>query len=403
MKIIKAEIYEMSLALSEVYRKYGTWHPVILRLTTDDGVTGLGEAGLAYGVGHRGAIGSLRDFLEKFVIGCDPFDREVVWDHMHTRSFWGSAIGPVICSAMSAVDIALWDIVGKSLDQPIWRLLGGRVQESLRCYASQIQFGWSGDGGWELLSRAEDYAEAAAQAVKEGYDCVKVDPLQLTEDGAMGSPLHTKGLLDNRIIRRVRTRMEAIREAVGDETDIILELHSLTSLSGGQQLAEACADLRLFMVEEAVNYGSDRPSKFLKQRLPHVAIAAGERIFTRWQYRGYLEDQSLDVIQPDFCLVGGITEGKKICDMAHAYDVTVQGHICGSPISTAAAMHVETAIPNFQIHEHHVNATCRPNRDICVQDPQPVNGRMRASDAPGLGLDLNDDYVSKHSQLTVVK
>ncbi|MCB2012022.1 MAG: hypothetical protein KDF64_15755, partial [Geminicoccaceae bacterium] len=208
--------------------------------------------------------------------------------------------------------------------------------------------------------------------------------------------------LDKAIIDRAVTRMEAIRDAVGPKVDIILELHSLTSLTGGQQLAEACAGLDLFMVEEAVNYNSDRQARTLKSRAPHLRMAGGERIFTRWQYRAYLEDGSLDMLQPDFCLVGGISEGRKICDMAHAYEVTIQGHVCGSPISTHAAMHIETAIPNFQIHEHHINATCANNRHICKQDLQPQKGRLRAPDDPGLGLDLNMDFVRKYSTSVTV-
>ena len=151
------------------------------------------------------------------------------------------------------------------------------------------------------------------------------------------------------------------------------------------------------MVEEAVNYNSDRPAQLLKQRLPHLRMTGGERIFTRWQFCHYLEDGSFDMIQPDFCLVGGISEGKKICDMAHAYEVTVQGHVCGSPISTAAARHIETAIPNFQIHEHHVYSTMPDNRNVCHQDPQPVAGRYTVDDSPGLGLDLNEAFVRRHA------
>lgn len=404
MKITSAEIFSMDLSFSENFKELqGSWHPVILRLHTDEGITGLGEAGLAYGVGHAGAVGMLKNFVEKFVIGRDPFDREVVWNDMQRLSFWGGASGPVINAVMSAVDIALWDLTGKALNQPIWRLLGGKINPQLRSYASQIQFGWSDDGKmWEHLGNAEDYAKAAKVAMAQGYDAVKVDPIMITEEGKVESPHRLKGALDHKILHRAESRIAAVREAIGEEADIILELHSLTSITGGQQLAEICAPYNMFMVEEGVNYNSARNAKTLKSRMPTTRMAGGERIFTRWQYRSYLEDGSFDMLQPDFCLVGGISEGKKIADMAHAYEVTIQGHVCGSPISTAAALHIESAIPNFQIHEHHINATSPANRQICVQDYQPEKGIFVAPDAPGLGLDLNDDYVKAHSEILTI-
>ena len=403
MKITSAEIFVLDLQFSENFAEtQGSWHPVLLKLTTDDGIVGLGEAGLAYGVGHHGAVGMLEDFLKAFVIGANPMDREVIWNRMQRFSFWGGACGPVINATMSAVDIALWDITGKALGQPVWQLLGGRVQDDLRCYASQIQFSWSKDGTWYNLKDPAEYAEAAATAMAEGYDAVKVDPIMIDEAGLVENPNNMKGALDKAMVNRAVSRIAAIREAIGPDADIILELHSLTSLTGGQKLAEACAEYDMFMVEEAVNYNATGPAKTLKQRMPHMPMAGGERIFTRWQFRSYLEDASLDMLQPDFCLVGGISEGKKICDMAHAYEVTVQGHVCGSPISAAAAIHISTAIPNFEIYEHHVNATCSANRNICVQDQQPEAGRLIATDAPGLGLDLNEDFVRKHAQTIVI-
>ncbi|GKY87041.1 mandelate racemase/muconate lactonizing enzyme family protein [Sinisalibacter aestuarii] len=403
MKIARAEIFALDLTDGATNPRHSSpWHPVILRLTTDDGATGLGEAGLAYGVGHNGAVGMLRDFVSAFVIGRNPLEREKLWHDMQYRSFWGGASGPVIGATMSAIDIAMWDLTGKILGQPVCNLLGGRVQDSLRCYASQIQFCDRFGENWVNLTEPEEYAASAISAVEAGYDAVKVDPITIDEDGDRESPHRLKGVLDKKIVNRGLRRMEAIRDAVGPDVDIILELHSLTSLSGAQQFIEACAGLDLFMAEEAVSFNSSRPSRTLKQRMPHIRMTGGERIFTRWQFRSYLEDGSFDMLQPDFCLAGGISEGRKICDMAHAYEVTIQGHVCGSPISSAAAMHIETSIPNFQIHEHHVIATTEMNRRICQQDYQPQQGRFRVGDAPGLGLDLDEDYVRHHATVLEV-
>jgi galactonate dehydratase len=394
MKVVSAEVIVLQLGEANQYGPRG-WHPVLLKLKTDEGIIGLGEAGLAYGVGARGAAGMIHDLVEAFVIGRDPLDREALWNDLHRRTFWGGVTSPVFNGAMSAIDIALWDIWGKVAGQPIYKLLGGKVNQDLRCYASQLQAGW--EGKMLKMVEPEQYADAARKALAEGYDAIKVDPLMVNEAGSNEIQHRLKGALDSTLLKRVVARMEAIRGALGPDPDIILELHSLTSLTGAVQIYRACEHLNLFMMEEAVNYGSDRVARTLRDRLPDARLTGGERIFTRWGFRGYLEDGAFDMIQPDFCLVGGITEGRKICDMAHAYEVTVQGHVCGSPISTAAALHIETAIPNFQIHEHHVIATVDYNRHICVQELQPVNGRYTAPDAPGLGVDLNDDFVRKNA------
>lgn len=400
MKIVSAEIFVMQLGDKNQYGPH-SWHPVLLKLQTDEGIVGLGEAGLAYGVGGRGAAGMIHDLVESFVLGRDPLQREAIWNDLHRRTFWGGVTGPVFNGAMSAIDIALWDIWGKVAGEPIFKLLGGKVNDDLRCYASQLQAGW--EGKMCKMVEPEEYADAARKAIADGYDAIKVDPLMTNESGVNDVQHRLKGALDSTLLKRVVSRMEAIRDAIGPDPDIIIELHSLTSLTGAVQIYRACEHLNLFMLEEPVNYGSDRIAKTLRQRMPDARLTGGERVFTRWGFRGYLEDGAFDMIQPDFCLVGGITEGRKICDMAHAYEVTVQAHVCGSPISTAAALHVETAIPNFQIHEHHVIATFDYNREICVQDPQPINGRYRAPEAPGLGMDLNEDFVRKNSTVIEVK
>ena len=152
--------------------------------------------------------------------------------------------------------------------------------------------------------------------------------------------------------------------------------------------------------EEPVNYLNVELQEKVTNRV-RIPMAAGERLYTRWGYRQYFEKQTLDVIQPDLCLVGGITEGKKICDYANVYDITVQVHVCGSPISTAAALQVEAVIPNFLIHEHHTYALKNHNRELCIQDYQPEKGQFVTPDLPGLGLDLNDDVVMRGPRVVV--
>jgi len=154
-------------------------------------------------------------------------------------------------------------------------------------------------------------------------------------------------------------------------------------------------------MEEGVQYVNPVLQQKISRNIK-IPMAAGERIYTRWGYAPYFESQSLDMIQPDLCLVGGISEGKKVCDYAYVYDITVQVHVCGSPVSTAASLQLEAVIPNFQIHEHHIINLKQGNRELCLQDYQPENGLFTIPDLPGLGITLNDEILEK-SPCVVVK
>ena len=376
-----------------------SWHPVLIRVNTDEGISGVGEVGVAYGIGHSAAAGFVKDFAEEFLIGKDPMKTEKLWADFFRESFWGQGGGPIVYGAMSAVDIALWDIKGKALGQPVYQLLGGKTNDDLRTYASQIQFGWS-DQGFQPQGEAIGYARAAEKAIEEGYDAVKVDPLQVDKSGRMTITSDSNRILTKDTYNLAAERLKAIREAIGDENDLIIELHCGTNVSSGIQLAKLGEEFGCMFVEEPVHCMNPALQKKVSRSVG-VPLAAGERIYTRWGYSRYFEDQSLNVIQPDLCLVGGITEGKKVCDYASVYDMTVQAHVCGSPVSTAAALQLEAAIPNFQIHELHIVALQGYNRQLCIQDNLPVNGKFKVPDTPGLGVDLNDSFLATQPKVTV--
>lgn len=390
MKVTKVEIFDINVEPMPM------WHPVIIRVHTDEGITGLGEVGLAYGTGHTAGAGMVKNLAENFVLGADPFKSEKLWDTMFRSSFWAQGGGPVVYGGMSAIDIAMWDIKGKAMGVPIYQLLGGKTNDQLRTYASQIQFDW--DKEWRMLGSPEEYAEAARKAVAEGYDCVKIDPIMLDEKGNRTTDL--RKIFRHDKLQMYYERVKAVRDAVGPDVDIILEVHSHPSATTGIQLGRIWEDLNCMYYEEAVHYNNVGLQEKVTGNV-RIPMAAGERLYTRWGYRPYFEKQLLDVIQPDLCLVGGITEGKKICDYANIYDIHVQVHVCGSPISTAAALQLEAVIPNFLIHEHHTQAIKAHNRELCMQDYQPVNGMYTTPDLPGLGLELNDEivYRSPHEEV----
>jgi L-alanine-DL-glutamate epimerase-like enolase superfamily enzyme len=184
--------------------------------------------------------------------------------------------------------------------------------------------------------------------------------------------------------------MEAVREGIGADADIILEMNSLTSAAGALQLAELLADLDILFVEEPTRYNGPEAHLKVAARSP-IPIAMGEKLYTRRGFLPYFKAESIDMIQPDMGLVGGISEGMRITHLAYAFDVGVQAHVCGSPLATAIALQLEAAIPNFEIHEHHSFNLKTCNRDLFEEDPQPVNGSLAVSTAPGFGMTLRED------------
>ena len=392
MKVTSVEIWDVDCPSLPWH------HPVIIRVNTDDGISGLGEVGLAYGTGHSGGAAYVKNLAESYLLGADPLKIESLWDTMFRNTFWARGGGPVVFGGMSAIDIACWDIKGKALGQPIYQLLGGKTNDNLRTYASQLQFGWDKEKQFRL-SAPEEYAEAARIAVAEGYDAVKIDPTTFDINGEATQDLNK--ILPNKTIKMVYDRIKAVRDAVKDDVDILIELHSVTSATSAIQIGHVLEEFDCMFFEEGVHYLNAALQEKLTQNV-NIPMAAGERLYTRWGYRQYFENQLLDMIQPDLCLAGGITEGKKVCDYAHIHDITVQMHVCGSPVSTAAALQLEAVIPNFQIHEHHVIAIKPGNRELCLPDYQPQKGKFTVPDLPGLGLELNEKIISR-SPCVVVK
>ncbi|TKB47054.1 mandelate racemase/muconate lactonizing enzyme family protein [Thalassotalea mangrovi] len=390
MKITRVEIFDIHCPKREV------WNPVFVRIHTDAGISGVGEAGLAYDLGHSAAAHMIKEIAEAMLIGFNPFQTELLWSRMLRESFWGLGGGPVIYAAMSAIDTALWDIKGKALNVPVYQLLGGKVNEKLRTYASQLQFDW--DTQVNRLNDPADYARATEKALKEGYDAVKVDPIMYDMHGV--THFDRTKLFTNPELKLFRARLAAIRDVMGDDGDIIFECHSLLGATTAIQLGDMVEEFRCMYYEEPVNYLNSDLHKKVADKV-NVPIAGGERLYNRWGIKPYMQDQSIDVLQPDVGLCGGFTETKKVCDYADTFDVRIQAHVCGGPVATAAALHLETALPNFLIHEHHTYAIKDWNRELCVQDLQPVNGYFQVSDEPGLGIELNDEVVYRSPNMEV--
>lgn len=391
MKIEKVDVMQVEC------EEDSTWRPIICRIYTDEGIYGDGEAAMAYCIGAPAAFGMIQD-LATLIIGMDPLDNEVIWDMLYKRTFWGQNGGPVVFAGISAIDIALWDIKGKHFNVPLYKLLGGKRRDNLRCYASQLQFGW---GPEKLnLGKTEDYAAAAKQAVAEGYDAIKIDFFTFDRDGELFNDEDTTRLLPPYRVDLIEERVSAVREAVGPAVDIIMENHSFLDSQTAVQLGRRVEKYNIFYYEEP-NTPTPKMTEFIGNKI-NIPIAHGERIYGRWQFAQYFENSSVQVIQPDIGNCGGLTEAKKICDMAYTYDVNVQAHVCASPLSTALALHLESVIPNFVIHEHHQVCLTEYNKRLCVKDYQPVNGKFKVPELPGIGNEFSE-YALTHCQTITVK
>lgn len=395
MKITSIDVIRLTNGHGPV--KGNPWFPTVVRVNTDEGIGGIGEIGLAYSSAKEGGFGVCRDYAD-LIIGMDPMENEVIWEQLYMGTFWAQGGGGFAFGALSAIDIALWDIRGKALGVPVYQLLGGKMNKKLRTYASQLQLDWGVP--CHRLIQPEEYGEAALRAKAEGYTAVKVNPMMFGKQGEVFA--HYTGLLEADRLKMAVSRVEAIRRAVGDEMDILLELHGNTDVGSATQVCQALEPYKIFVAEEAVTPMSADNLLALsnKTRIPQ---ATGERVYGRWGFRPYFENQSIRLAQPDLGNCGGITEGKKIADMAKTYDVGIQAHICGGPVATAAALQFEAAISNFVIHEQHAVTRMPANIALCKYDYQPKDGYYEVPDLPGIGQELSEEALKVADIVTISK
>lgn len=381
MKVRSVIVYRAQLAPM----KEAAAHAILMvRVETDEGITGVGEIGLAYGAGGRGAAEIVLELARDYVIGKDPFRTEAIHDAMRRKTFWGHVPGPIFGAAISAIDQALWDIKGKALNQPVHVLLGGACRETLRMYCN----GW-----YRSLGAPEAYAEAARGVVARGFDAMKFDPMKLDRSG--------KGAYPNRRIERSHerlaiSRVEAVREAVGPDVDILVEMHGnmwpMDSIHFGKQVAR----FDPFFLEEVADAEDAEAARQVAEGTG-LPIAAGERLCTTVEFRRFFELRAINVAQPDMGIAGGFTGVRAIAALAHAHGIYIQPHNCGGPVSTAACVHLSFSIPNFLIQEV-FPVWPEDDRLDLVDDPYERRidrGQMALPTRPGLGIEPNMDYLAR--------
>ncbi|MGH7906871.1 MAG: mandelate racemase/muconate lactonizing enzyme family protein [Candidatus Binataceae bacterium] len=375
MKITGAKIY---------LAKIGSLHPILLELLTNEGVTGTGEAAIAYGIGGTAGAAMVKDLLEEIVLGRDPFRIEELWTEMYDHSFWAKGGGgTVVFAGIGAIEQALWDIKGKALGVPVYELLGGKFRDSVRVYAN----GWS----YQCLT-ADDYAKAAERPLRDGYTALKCYPL--ASPGERGGIRHvSRRSVSREFADLAFHKVKALRDAAGAGIDIMIDLSGGLTTQETIRLCRRFEELDIFFVEEPADPFDIGALKKISEHID-IPIALGERVYTRYGFRPIMERHAADILQPDIGNTGGIMETKKIAAMAEAYNMRIQPHVCASPVSTASALQIDACIANFVIQEIYPYRS--PEHFELVDHAPEWNvkqGNMPIPNQPGLGLNLNQQTV----------
>jgi len=345
----------------------GGWNWIFLKIETDGGIHGWGEASLQEK--DAGVIAEIETF-KKFLVGQDPFQIEHIWTSLHRRVTWTG--GPVTMSAISAIDLALWDIKGKALGVPVYELFGGKVRDTVKLYAN----------GWFDGDTPEAYYKKAKETAAKGYKCLKLYPF--------GGP---QVITPERMQLGV-DRVAAVREAVGPNVEIGVDIRNALNIWGARRVAQKLEPFDLAFMEEPILYDNSTTLVELA-REPRVPIAVGERLYTRWEFRAVLEKNAVDIIQPDICHAGGISELKKIAAMAETYYVTLAPHNSNGPISTVASLHLDMMVNNCFMQELILRFLDRYNE--VLTEPLVVKDGFCAPPAgPGWGTELREDILAKY-------
>ncbi|CAL1699112.1 unnamed protein product [Somion occarium] len=348
----------------EVFRVPPRW--VFLRIETSDGLVGWGEATLE---GHTEAIEGALDALRQTFVGWDADRVQDIWQHAYRSKFYRG--GPVLMSALSGVDIALWDIKGKKLGVPVWQLLGGKVRDKVKVY------------GWIGGDTPEDIYQSATVRKQQGFTAVKMNGTGQID--WIDSP----HLLDGTVERVKQVRSLGL--------DVGVDFHGRVHKGMAKQLAKALEPLQLLFIEEPLLPTQPEEIADLSRQVS-TPIALGERLYTRHDFRPYLERRAIDIAQPDVSHCGGISELHRIASLTETYDVALAPHCPIGPIALAACMQVDITVPNFVIQEMSWQIHYNQGADLMTYlvDPKVFavkDGYVDALEGPGLGIEVNESLV----------
>ena len=336
---------------------------MILKMFTNEGLVGYGEP---MNYEHWRVVAQAVDDMAEYLVGKDPLQIEDHWQSMYRSSYSRSM--PVLIGALSGIEMAMWDVFGKVVGLPVWRLLGGSVRKRIRVY--------TGTGG----PTPQQCAESAIKAVESGFNA-----------GKMGaSPRPVRFVDTPKAIDTMVSRVAAVREAVGDEVDIAVDLHRRLSPTMAAIVVKELEPLRPLFAEEPCHPENNEPLLMLS-RSTTVPIATGERHLTRWGFREIIEREMCAILQPDIRHCGGMMELKKIAAMAEIHNMAIAPHNAAGPIGVAASLHVIATIPNLLICEGgHRRGEGLFETPLVFKD-----GFVELPTAPGLGVDMADEAIER--------
>jgi galactonate dehydratase len=343
---------------------------LFIRIHTDTGITGVGEASLEWQ--EKTVQTVLHEWVEDRILGCDPFDIELIVTRMIRDQYQG---GSTIMTAISGVEIALWDIIGKACNVPVYKLMGGRYHQRIPAYAN----GW-----YSGAQNPEEYAKMAKKAVKRGYKYLKFDPFGIA----------WKEMNQDEIEMAV-DMVAAIRDAVGPKIGLMIEYHGRLSVPAAVEMIRRLEKYNPTWSEEPVT----------PLNLDHLAavksqvsgrIAAGERLYTLDDFYRLASMRAADIVQMDIAHCGGLSVSKKIAAFCEAQDIQVAPHSSVGPVSLAAALHFDVSTPNFMVQEAFLEFDVPWSTEF-VQGWNPIKGgEFYLTDQPGLGIDLDLDVIADH-------
>ncbi|MBQ3222518.1 MAG: galactonate dehydratase [Clostridia bacterium] len=340
-----------------------------VKIYTDEGISGVGEATLEYK--EKSLVGAV-EHIKDVLVGKDPANIEKIAHDLYRDSYWRS--GPVLMSALSAVEMALWDIKGKALGVPVYQLLGGKCHEKVRIYVN----------GWFAGAKTpEEFGEKAKIAVQRGITAMKWDPFG-------------KSYLEisNKDLDTALRCIAAVRDAAGPGVDLLIEGHGRFNVPTGIKIAQELAQFKPMWFEEPVPPDNLEALKAVRDKSP-VAISAGERLYNLREYKDLFEMRAADYIQPDISHAGGLMELKKIAAVAEAYYIPFAPHNPSGPVANAASLQLAACCNNFSILE--IMYSDVPWRaDVTNEELRYEDGYMYIPDKPGLGIEIDEDACLAH-------
>jgi galactonate dehydratase len=357
----------MKIKSMELFKVPPRW--LFLKITTDDGIVGWGEPVVE---GKADTVRTAVEEMSEFLIGRNPGDIEDLWQVLYRGGFYRG--GPILSSAISGIEQALWDIKGKSLGVPVYDLLGGKVRDKMRVYA------WIGG------DKPSDVAVAAKEKVAQGYSAIKMNGTSEME--WIDTPAKIEEAVE---------RLAAVRSAVGNTIGIGVDLHGRVHKTMAKVLIKEMEPYKPMFIEEPVlaeNYETIHEIT----KGSSVPIATGERMYTRWDFKRLLVHGGVDIIQPDLSHAGGIWECRKIAAMAEAFDVAVAPHCPLGPIALASSLQLDFCTPNAFIQEQSLGIHYNQGSDLLdyLVDPGVFDyeeGYVKLLTKPGLGIEINEAKV----------